>query len=991
MCKLTFATVIFAMLVVSAAGHADTIVLGKDIATLVNILATNAESQTGYGAWQANGSTKAELYVTPDGLFGRSVNIGELAKITYYTKKGGPQGDPDWYINIYTMPYTGGDSSWYGNRLTTEPLYSNNLNAPAGQWNQWSTDAGNNQLTFFDSNHTVYGFYGGPVLGDVTSGPVNWGDYPTSGSTDVIDYSTQEIKYIVLATGNTWANGFDGFVDAIRIELTDASWVLLDLENSFEVWVDDDFDNTTPGWGTTHFDSIQDAINAVTPGSIVNVADGTYNENLTINKPVTVRNSSSPVLDGGGSGNGIKITSSDVTVDGFEIRNYNIGILTDEPTGYQDVRILNNDIHDIGPGAGGFGVYIGYQAEAFHTPPVGTPLTDHLDFTGLEIKGNKIHDTTGACLVLQSIKGNPVLEVSDNNIYDGDMSAIWLDSSRDILFEDNVLEHCVDAMHISGYASGYYEDNPDEPFDPQNITAMGNIIQNNETGIAVWDGWPALMHFNNNSIVASSSYQGGAFKYWALSGADIDAEDNWWGKVNGPGPVGPGSGDRVYTHVDYDPWSGKPSHDNALYLLATDDSVYVQPSEQVIVDMNVANLLQKVNGCQAMLGYSSTYFSVNSVAEGGGPWDDLIYSVWTTPGEIDTAIGVRAQGNVGTDNDGRVAIITLTALTEGMTNVVFRPDADPDPYLIASTILADMNAQPVWPAKVNSTNIYIDGTDPEVTDLTATEDQGATPDVDVLNGANIAIQGTIEITVNASDALAGLEGTPDITLTHTDTVTTLTPVVADNVGPVFGWEVAIDSLTKNGRYDIEIIATDRAGNETTITGYIIVNKNQITGTVQFAAWDDEIGYGGYSFWRDVTFVATDGPGVANKLGEWTVPIEFTVPDHWGLASADYTLTDIPDGVTHVSAKTAWHLRKKITATDTGNGQLTADFIHSGGTRLRGGDLNNTNSVNILDYSILANAYAGPYDPAADITGDGVIGWGDFGETGSNWFQVGDEE
>ena len=46
-----------------------------------------------------------------------------------------------------------------------------------------------------------------------------------------------------------------------------------------EVWVDDDFDSSTPGWGYDHFASIQDGINAVAEGGIVHVADGTYYEN----------------------------------------------------------------------------------------------------------------------------------------------------------------------------------------------------------------------------------------------------------------------------------------------------------------------------------------------------------------------------------------------------------------------------------------------------------------------------------------------------------------------------------------------------------------------------------------------------------------------------------------------------------------------------------------------------------------------------------------
>ena len=74
-----------------------------------------------------------------------------------------------------------------------------------------------------------------------------------------------------------------------------------------------------------------------------------------------------------------------------------------------------------------------------------------------------------------------------------------------------------------------------------------------------------------------------------------------------------------------------------------------------------------INACQAMLGYSSTYLTASAgcVVEGGGVWDQLIYNSWDVgsgvAGEIDTAIGVNAQGAVGTDANGTVAIITLDA------------------------------------------------------------------------------------------------------------------------------------------------------------------------------------------------------------------------------------------------------------------------------------------------------------------------------------------
>jgi hypothetical protein len=60
------------------------------------------------------------------------------------------------------------------------------------------------------------------------------------------------------------------------------------LQPPSQVFVDDNFDATTPGWQVTHFDSIQNGLDAVTFGGTVNVAAGEYEENLSITKIVTV-------------------------------------------------------------------------------------------------------------------------------------------------------------------------------------------------------------------------------------------------------------------------------------------------------------------------------------------------------------------------------------------------------------------------------------------------------------------------------------------------------------------------------------------------------------------------------------------------------------------------------------------------------------------------------------------------------------------------------
>ncbi len=45
------------------------------------------------------------------------------------------------------------------------------------------------------------------------------------------------------------------------------------------------------------------------------------------------------------------------------------------------------------------------------------------------------------------------------------------------------------------------------------------------------------------------------------SSGSVNGTCNWWGAKNGPGPVGPGSGDRVSTGVVYAPWLTKPRLD----------------------------------------------------------------------------------------------------------------------------------------------------------------------------------------------------------------------------------------------------------------------------------------------------------------------------------------------------------------------------------------------------------------------------------------------
>jgi hypothetical protein len=95
-----------------------------------------------------------------------------------------------------------------------------------------------------------------------------------------------------------------------------------------EVWVDDDYNPLTPGWGTDHFASVQNGIDAVAVGGTVNVAAGTYQENLAAWKDMEIIKSLSLIGSGSGTtviqlseGNGLG-----GKMNGVEIRGSNLDV-----------------------------------------------------------------------------------------------------------------------------------------------------------------------------------------------------------------------------------------------------------------------------------------------------------------------------------------------------------------------------------------------------------------------------------------------------------------------------------------------------------------------------------------------------------------------------------------------------------------------------------------------------------------------------------------
>jgi|GEM_PF-5718825 len=348
---------------------------------------------------------------------------------------------------------------------------------------------------------------------EVSGAPTNWlvdtglnagttcDDGDDSSGCDALSY-----KYKFYDAEPTCSNTYSEYTDTNPV--TSHKWVCVAAKDNVE-----NIGYSSPVEFKVH-DTIQEAIDDATVGDTINVAAGTYTEDLTIDKSLTLNGGEEATIKGNH-----RIEADDITIESFTFD------LTTSPsvgfylTSISDLEITNNVFN--GPVnkvcnpwkiGGHFGSPMGYEVNGFlfednqvNSCSIPINLQDE-NINKITINNNVFRDTDGVVYVWG--EGTPTGILSN------------------FIFTNN------DIDSSNAYGIGI-DLNGETVFDDDNFGVGNQIYHNKFVGIVGAYGFEAV------SILSSGDYE-------------LDAETNYWGCPTGANTEGCSE---TSDNVDYTPWA----------------------------------------------------------------------------------------------------------------------------------------------------------------------------------------------------------------------------------------------------------------------------------------------------------------------------------------------------------------------------------------------------------------------------------------------------
>jgi hypothetical protein len=299
------------------------------------------------------------------------------------------------------------------------------------------------------------------------------------------------------------------------------------------------------------YKTIQKAINCALAGDTIVVAAGTYNENVAVNKAVSLLGANAGVdgrgargtesiVNGGATSAPIGISASGATVDGFKLLagQNGLGAGVWIGGGVNNVQLLNNVITD---NTIGLAIISACPCLVRHnlfiannrSGPAGFKALYAENTNGLIFDGNNVtgHSVDVPIVFAGTNPPNPThfnLTFTGNAIYGNTTNGAYLLSVMTATFRAN---------NFVGRGLWFAGGN-------RNITVTTNNFTSGAPAIQIFlrndgnnYGANSNVRINFNRFIANSPY---AIQLSSNYVGTLNAEDNWWGCNYGPGSTGPG-------------------------------------------------------------------------------------------------------------------------------------------------------------------------------------------------------------------------------------------------------------------------------------------------------------------------------------------------------------------------------------------------------------------------------------------------------------------